>query len=65
MNSLQLATEFLEQKLSGRDLTNTHILPLLKGLSNRFKVQIEGKSVLGKDIYSVQYKTLPDFQILY
>ena len=55
MNSLQLATAFLEQNLKGRYVTNSHILPLLNNLSNRFKVKIEGKSVQEKDIFSVQY----------
>ncbi|NHN25966.1 peptidase M14 [Flavobacterium jejuense] len=55
MNSLQLATAFLEQNLKGRYVTNTHIKPLLNNLSNRFKIQIEGKSVQEKDIFSVQY----------
>ena len=55
MKSLQLATTFLEKKLSGRYVTNNHILPLLNNLSDRFKIQAEGKSVLGKPIYSVQY----------
>ena len=50
MKSLQLATTFLEKKLSGRYVTNYHILPLLNNLSDRFKIQVEGKSVLGKNV---------------
>lgn len=55
MNSLQLATCFLEQKLKGRYVTNNHIKPLLDKLPTRFKINVEGKSVLGKEIYSVKF----------
>nr|WP_159779535.1 M14 metallopeptidase family protein [Flavobacterium sp. 9AF] len=55
MNSLQLATKNFEQNLTGRYVTNDHILPLLKKLPSHFKVHVEGKSVLENNIYSVQY----------
>ncbi|UOX33278.1 M14 family metallopeptidase [Flavobacterium sediminilitoris] len=55
MNNLQLATEYLEKKISGRYITNEHIAPLLKSLSNKFKIETIGKSVLDKDIFSVKF----------
>ncbi|NJM78715.1 MAG: peptidase M14 [Flavobacterium sp.] len=55
MKSLQLATLFLEQNLKGRYVTNEHIKPLLDKLPKSFLVSSEGKSVLGKDIYSVKF----------
>lgn len=55
MNNLQLATEHLQSKLQGRYITNDDILPIIKDLPKNFIVKNIGKSVLNKDIYSVQY----------
>lgn len=55
MNNLQLATQFLEQHLKGRYVTNNHIKPLLDKLPTPFLIQTEGQSVLGKPIYSVKF----------
>lgn len=55
MNNLQLATQFLEENLKGRYVTNNHIKPLLDKLPSSFLVQTEGQSVLGKAIYSVKF----------
>ncbi len=55
MDSLQLATTYLQSDLQGRYITNEDILPLIKLLNNRFKINIEGKSVLDKPIYSVRF----------
>lgn len=55
MNNLQLATQFLEENLKGRYVTNEHIKPLLDKLPTPFLIKSEGKSVLGKDIYSVKF----------
>ena len=55
MNSLQLATTYLESDLQGRYITNEHIVPLLNHLNNRFKISVEGNSVLDKPIYSVRF----------
>lgn len=55
MDSLQLATTFLESDLQGRYITNEHIVSLLNHLNNRFKISVEGKSVLDRPIYSVRF----------
>ncbi|MVO08348.1 peptidase M14 [Flavobacterium sp. TP390] len=55
MDSLQLATTYLQSDLQGRYITNEDILPLIKLLNNRFKINLEGKSVLDKPIYSVRF----------
>lgn len=57
MNNLQLATLYLEENLKGRYVTNDHIKPLLDKLDYRFETNIVGKSVLGKDIYTVKFGT--------
>lgn len=54
---LQLATEFLEPKLKGRYITNSNIEPLLESLKNKNQINIEGKSVLDKNIYSIKIGT--------
>lgn len=55
MNYVTLSNQFLNKKISGRYITNKHIEPVILNLDNRFKVQIEGKSVLDNNIYSVQF----------
>lgn len=57
MNSLQLATHFLEQNLKGKYITNNHIQPLIKKLNSEFKTSICGKSEQGKPIYKVEFGT--------
>lgn len=57
MNSLQLATHFLEQNLKGKYITNNHIQPLINKLNNEFKTTICGKSEQGKPIYKVEFGT--------
>lgn len=54
---IQLANQYLNTNLSGRYITNSHIEPELESLKNDFKISIEGKSVLDKNIYSVQVGT--------
>lgn len=54
---IQLANQYLNTNLSGRYITNSHIKPELESLKKDFKISIEGKSVLDKNIYSVQVGT--------
>lgn len=54
---LQLANKHLNQKISGRYITNSHIEPELKSLNNDFKISTIGKSVQDRNIYSVQIGT--------
>ena len=54
---LQLATEFLVPELKGRYITNSHIEPVLKSLKKNNEINIEGKSVLDKNIYSIKIGT--------
>jgi hypothetical protein len=54
---IQLANQYLNTNLSGRYITNSHIEPELESLKKDFKISIEGKSVLDKNIYSVQVGT--------
>jgi hypothetical protein len=54
---LELANQYLNQNLSGRYITNTHIEPELNLLNKEFKISVEGKSVQDKNIYSVQVGT--------
>ena len=52
-----LQTLFLKHKefgLSHRYITNKHITPLLNNLSDNFKIETIGKSVLNKSIYAVK-----------
>jgi hypothetical protein len=46
---------YTNKEIKGRHITNESIEPILDKLSNSFKVKIEGKSVLEKPIYSVQF----------
>jgi hypothetical protein len=55
--NLQLATDFLIPSLEGRYITNSDIEPVLKSLEINNEIKIEGKSVLGKNIYSVKIGT--------
>jgi len=43
-----------EKKLYGRYITNSHIEPLLKGLSTVFKITTQGTSVQGKPVYGIE-----------
>ena len=51
----EIFSTYTNKKIKGRHITNKSIEPVLDNLSDSFKVKIEGKSVLGKPIYSVQY----------
>lgn len=55
MNYLQLSQEIQIPNLFHRYITNEHIKPIIFNLNSKFKVQVEGKSVLGNDIFSVQF----------
>lgn len=57
MNSLQLATHFLEQSLKGKYITNSHIVSLFDELDDNFKTSICGESEQGKPIYKVEFGT--------
>lgn len=46
---------YTNKEVKGRHITNKIIEPILNRLSDDFNVKIEGKSVLGQPIYSVQY----------
>lgn len=54
MNYEQIFITNKESRLAGRYLTNTHIEPILNELKEIFEISIEGKSVLGKPIYSIK-----------
>lgn len=54
---LSIFQEYKEQSISGRYITNKHIEPLFKKLSNLFTVNAIGESVLQKPIYSVRIGT--------
>lgn len=51
----EIFTTYSNKNIKGRHITNESIEPVLSKLNNNFKVQIEGKSVLEKPIYSVQF----------
>jgi hypothetical protein len=57
MNSLQLATQFLETKLNGKYIHLEKILPLLKTYENVFEISIIGKSVQQRNIFQVKIGT--------
>lgn len=57
MNLIEIAKLSSQSKLKGRYVTNKHILPFLESLPQKFNLKIEGKSVLGKNIYSVKVGT--------
>ncbi|WP_228851637.1 M14 family zinc carboxypeptidase [Aegicerativicinus sediminis] len=44
-----------ENRLEGRYITNDHIEPIIKYLPETFRIEIIGKSVLGRDVYSVTF----------
>lgn len=46
---------YTNKEIKGRHITNESIEPILEKLSNSFEVKIEGKSVLERPIYSVQF----------
>ncbi len=46
---------YTNKEIKGRHITNESIEPILNKLNDDFKVKIEGKSVLEKPIYSVQF----------
>ncbi|WP_300568999.1 M14 metallopeptidase family protein [Flavobacterium sp.] len=54
MNYINSFSEFKEQNLFGRYITNNHIEPILEKLSDKFKVSIIGKSVNDKPIHAVK-----------
>lgn len=57
MNSLQLATQFIEQALKGKYITNNHIKPLIDALNNDFQTSVCGQSEQGKPIYKIVFGT--------
>jgi hypothetical protein len=48
-------SKYSHKNIKGRYITIESIEPILNDLPKNFKVKIEGNSVLGKPIYSVQY----------
>lgn len=57
MNLEQLFNQYKEQSIEGRYLTLDHIQPLLDRLNMNNQVQLIGKSVLDKPIYSYELGT--------
>ena len=57
MDSLQLATEYLEPKLKGKYIHLDVIFPLLESYKNVFEITEIGKSVQQRSIYQVQIGT--------
>lgn len=51
----EIFSTYTNKNIKDRHITNESIEPILDTLSANFKVQIEGKSVLDKPIYSVQF----------
>ena len=51
----KLFSTYTHKEVKGRHITNDVIEPILNQLNDNFSVKIEGKSVLGKPIYSVQF----------
>ena len=57
MDYLQLATQYLEQKLKGKYIYLDTILPLLNSLNSDFEITQIGKSVQGRAIHQVKIGT--------
>lgn len=57
MDFINAFAYYKENSISGRYITNKHIEPLLKKLSNDFKVMVIGYSVKNEPIYSVKFGT--------
>jgi len=57
MNFEQLHSDYKDDGLYGRYITNTHIEPLLENLKKIFEVIVAGNSVLGEPIYSLRAGT--------
>ncbi|MGQ3088102.1 M14 family metallopeptidase, partial [Flavobacterium sp.] len=53
MDLQALFTIYKESQLSGRYITNKHIQPILEEYKGVCDVRVEGRSVLGKPIYSI------------
>lgn len=51
----EIFSTYTNKEIKGRHITNESIEPILNKLNDDFKVKIEGKSVLEKPIYSVQF----------
>jgi hypothetical protein len=51
----EIFSTYSNKNIKGRHITNETIEPILGNLNSNFKVKIEGKSVLEKPIYSVQF----------
>jgi hypothetical protein len=51
----EIFSTYSNKNIKGRYITNETIEPILGNLNSNFKVKIEGKSVLEKPIYSVQF----------
>lgn len=51
----KIFSTYTHKEVKGRHITNEIIEPILNHLNDNFKVRIEGKSVLNKPIYSVQF----------
>ncbi|MHA3787868.1 M14 family metallopeptidase [Flavobacterium hauense] len=54
MDLQQLFTQYKEEGLFGRYVTNTHIEPLLERLKETFDITVIGRSVLDEPIYSIK-----------
>ena len=57
MDSLQLATEYLEPKLKGKYIHLDVIFPLLESFKNVFEITEIGKSVQQRQIHQVKIGT--------
>ncbi|MFC4739966.1 M14 family zinc carboxypeptidase [Flavobacterium ponti] len=55
MQHEEIFSTYTNKEIKGRHITNESIEPILNKLNDDFKVKIEGKSVLEKPIYSVQF----------
>lgn len=51
----KIFSTYTHKEVKGRHITNEDIEPILNQLNDDFKVKTEGKSVLDKPIYSVQF----------
>ncbi|MCL9804267.1 M14 family metallopeptidase [Flavobacterium amniphilum] len=57
MNFISLFTQFKEESISGRYLTNSHIEPVLENLKQDFEISVIGRSVGNKPIHAVKIGT--------
>ncbi len=54
MSFLKIAENNFQDFITGRYVTNDHILPFLNSLPKSFHLKVEGKSVLSENIYSIK-----------